>query len=161
MDKSRNRILVVDDEEDVLETLEELLDDFIVDTAASFQGAVQCLKANTYDAAVLDIMGVKGYDLLEATRQLGIPTLMLTAHALTPGSMKKSLKMGADAYVPKEKIVDIPVYIEDLLDAGRQKRNAGNNWFARLTPFFAKLFGKEWQETDKEFWEAFDRKNKP
>ncbi len=78
------KILVVDDEPDILETLSELLDMCEVDTASSFLEAVTLLKKNVYHLAILDIMGVKGYDLLEATCKLNIPSIMLTAHALTP-----------------------------------------------------------------------------
>ncbi len=41
------KILVVDDEPDILESLEELLEDtFMVDAASSFEEAVSCLKNN-------------------------------------------------------------------------------------------------------------------
>ena len=54
------KILVVDDEIDILESLADLLDDmFMVDSASSFEEAVSCLKNNTYDVAILDIMGVR------------------------------------------------------------------------------------------------------
>jgi DNA-binding NtrC family response regulator len=153
------KILIVDDEIDILETLEELLDTFNVETVSSFEDAVTCLKNNTYDIAILDIMGVRGYDLLEATKRLGIPTLMLTAHALSPANLKKSIKLGADAYIPKDKLVDITLYIEDVLAAEQNKIKAGSDWFSKLTPFFNKLFGQEWQDSEKEFWDEFDKKS--
>ncbi len=156
---SKKRILVVDDEVDILETLEELLDSFDVDTAVSFKDAVACLKNNTYDIAVLDIMGVRGYDLLKATRRLNIPTLMLTAHALSPGNLKESIKLGADAYIPKDKLVDITLYVEDVLAAKQKEIEIDSTWFARLSPFFSKLFGNNWQDSDEEFWKAFDKKS--
>ncbi len=151
------KILVVDDEPDILETLEELLDTFKVDTASSFEDAVTCLKNNFYDFAILDIMGVRGYDLLKATNKLGIPTVMLTAHALSPANLKESIELGADAYIPKDKLLDITLYIEDVLAARQNKKKTGADWFARLTPFFSRLFGNKWQETDKDFWDEFDK----
>ena len=87
MDDTQKKILIVDDEPDILETLEELLDIFTVTTAVTFEEAVTCLKNNTYDVAILDIMGVRGYDLLEVTHKLCIPTLMFTAHALSPANL--------------------------------------------------------------------------
>ena len=48
----------MDYELDVLETLEELLYVCKTDSASSFESAILCLKKNTYDAAILDIMGV-------------------------------------------------------------------------------------------------------
>ena len=159
MDDTQKKILIVDDEPDILETLEELLDTFTVTTAVTFEEAVTCLKNNTYDVAILDIMGVRGYDLLEVTRKLDIPTLMFTAHALSPANLKKSIKLGADAYIPKDKLLDITLYIEDVL-AARQKKISNNpSWFSSLTPFFNKLFGKEWQDPEKEFWDEFDKKS--
>lgn len=159
MDDTQKKILIVDDEIDILETLEELLDDFEIDTAPSFEDAVICLKNNTYDVAILDIMGVRGYDLLEITQKLCIPTLMLTAYALSPASMKKSIKLGADAYIPKDKLVDITIYVEDVLAARQNEIDIGPTWFERLVPFFNKLFGKEWQDSEKEFWDEFDKKS--
>lgn len=152
-------ILVVDDEIDILETLEELLEDmFTVDTASSFEEAVACLKNNTYNVAVLDIMGVRGYDLLEATHTLGIPTLMLTAHALSPDNLKKSIEQGADAYIPKDKMVDISLYVEDVLGSQQKKPKGNFGWYSQLKPFFNGLFGEGWRGPEKDFWDRFEEK---
>ena len=154
------RLLVVDDEPDMIESLEELLEDmFIMDSASSFEEAVVCLKTNTYDVAILDIMGVRGYDLLEATHALGIPTLMLTAHALSPDNLKKSIELGADAYIPKNKMVDISLYVEDVLMSHQDKRKNHFKWYTRLMPLFDKFFGEGWKDPEKEVWDEFDRKH--
>ena len=154
------KLLVVDDEPDVIESLEELLEDmFMVDSASSFEAAVSCLKNNSYDVAILDIMGVRGYDLLEATHTLGIPTLMLTAHALSPDNLKKSIKLGADAYIPKNKMVDISLYVEDVLMSRQNKRKNNSKWYTGLMPLFDKFFGEGWKDPEKEFWDEFDKKH--
>jgi DNA-binding response OmpR family regulator len=154
------RILVVDDEPDILETLEEILEDmFMVDSVSSFEGAVSCLKKNTYDVAILDIMGVRGYDLLEATHTMGIPTLMLTAHALSPDNMKKSIELGADAYIPKDKMVDISIYVEDVLMSRQKKEKNNTKWYTRLRPLFDEFFGDGWKDPEKQFWDEFDKKH--
>jgi len=153
------RVLVVDDEPDILETLEELLFTCSIDTASSFEQAIELLKNNTYDVAVLDIMGVKGYKILKATNKLNIPSLMLTAHALTPDNLKQSIEKGADAYVPKDKLVDISMYVADVLTAKKQGKTGQTAWFSSLLPVFDKLFGKGWRKTDKDFWDDFDKKN--
>ena len=139
------KLLIVDDEPDVLETLKELLDMCDIDTAASFEAAEQLLNQNKYDVAVLDIMGVKGYDLLEIANQKGIPALMLTAHALSADNFAQSILAGAKAYIPKEKMSEIAVYLADLLkvQAGSQKPFA---WFRRLRTFFDTQFGRDWLE---------------
>ena len=153
------RILIVDDEPDILETLEELLDMCLIDTAPNFETARKFLEKNTYDAAILDIMGVQGYDLLKIASQKGIPCLMLTAHALSPDNLVKSLKEGAQSYVPKDKITEIATYVAETIEAaerGRADRDV--RWFSRLKPFFDRKFGTGWRKKDPDFWKDFDRK---
>jgi len=153
------KILVVDDEPDVLETLEELLYMCSVDMASTFEQAIQYLKTNTYDLAVLDIMGVNGYELLKATNKIGIPSLMLTAHALTPDNLKQSIEQGADAYIPKDKLSDISLYVADILTAKKKGTKDHFTWFSLLTPIFDKLFGEGWRKKNGDFWNDFDKKN--
>lgn len=152
------KVLVVDDEIDILETLEELLYMCSVDTAASFEDAVALLRSNTYDVAILDIMGVKGYDLLKITHKLNVPSLMLTAHALTPDNLKQSIEQGADAYVPKDKLVDISLYLADVLTARKEGKKSHVTWFSLLKPIFDRLFGEGWRKKDSDFWDDFDKK---
>ena len=72
-------LLIVDDEPDVLETLADLLDMAIIHQARDYGTAVNYLNKNSYDAVVLDIMGVNGFELLKTSVQRGYPTVMLTA----------------------------------------------------------------------------------
>jgi len=58
------RLLIVDDEEDVLDTLTDLLEAAKLDRASSFEEAKKLLEDNEYDLAILDIMGVSGFELL-------------------------------------------------------------------------------------------------
>lgn len=149
------RILIVDDEPDVLESLEELLPMCTLDRAENFEKAAGLIKRNTYDAAILDIMGVQGYDLLELTTGKDIPTLMLTAHALSPDNFVKSIKQGALAYVPKDKITEIETFLADILEADQKGMKKTGKWFERLEPFFEEKFGAYWKERikeDPEFW---------
>ena len=150
------KILIVDDEPDVLETLEELLDKCLIDKAPDFKSAKKFLDKYPYDAAILDIMGVRGYDLLEVTEKKGIPAIMLTAHALSPDNLVKSIQKGAHSYVPKDKMSDIPLFLEEVILAREQGKGKQGNWFSRLKPFFDRKFGTGWREEHKEFWEAFD-----
>jgi DNA-binding response OmpR family regulator len=89
------KILIVDEEPDVLEALSELLDVCEIDSARNFETAEKLLNENSYDTAVLDIKGGKGYDLLELATKRDLPALMLTAHALSPDHLVKSIKRGA------------------------------------------------------------------
>lgn len=150
------RILIVDDEPDILETLQEILDMCLIDSAPNFETAKIFLGKNRYDAAVLDIMGVRGYDLLEMTTKIGIPTLMLTAHALSPDNLVKSIKKGAQSYIPKDKISEIASFLVEMLDqTGGEKRRS--KWFESLKPFFDKKFGPDWRDEHRAFWDEFDK----
>ena len=149
-------ILIVDDEPDMLETLEEMLDMCSIDSAPDFETAQKFLSKNTYDAAILDIMGVRGYDLLKLAKDKGIPALMLTAHALSADNLVKSIKQGAHAYVPKDRISDIASYLSDILKASQEGKPKHTTWFARLKPFFDKKFGTDWKQEHKDFWKEFD-----
>ncbi|MCP4683619.1 MAG: response regulator [Desulfobacterales bacterium] len=151
------KLLIVDDEPDILETLEEMLDMCDVDTAEDFEKAQQLLNEKNYDVAILDIMGVRGYDLLEIAAQKNIPALMLTAHALSPDNLVKSIKTGAHCYVPKEKISEITTYVAAILKSKEKGLKKDGIWFARLEPYFDKKFGSGWKEKDKEFWADFDK----
>ena len=86
------KILIVDDEPDVLDTLEDLLSTCEVTKAGGFDEAKELLEQQTFDMAVLDIMGVSGYDLLDVAVKHDVPAVMLTAHALTPDNIVKSFK---------------------------------------------------------------------
>ena len=148
------KVLIVDDEPDVLETLKDFLDMCIIDFARYFEDAKELLNKNTYDVAIFDIMGVKGYDLLEVANQKGLPAIMFTAHALNPDDFVKSIRGGAKAYIPKEKMSDIAIYVADLLKDHREGKKS-ISWFKKLSTFFDKRFGYEWKENRKEFWDKY------
>ena len=150
------KILVVDDEPDILETLEELLDECEVETATNFESAAALLAARDYDAAILDIMGVKGFDLLEIAIDKKIPALMLTAHGLNPDNLVGSIKLGAKSYIPKEKMSEIDLYLKEIFIAQEKGIEKSGNWFANLRSFFDNRFGTGWQNKDKKFWREFD-----
>jgi CheY-like chemotaxis protein len=151
------RILIVDDEPDILETLKELLDMCIIDSAPNLETAQKFLKNKTYDVAILDIMGVDGYGLLELTNKRGIPAIMLTAHALSADNLVKSIKEGAQSYLPKDQMADISTYLAEIIAAGEKSAGKSRKWLDRLMPFFDKKFGSAWQDQHKEFWEEYDR----
>ena len=148
------KILVVDDEKDILDFLSELLENSDVEQASSYEEAKELLETRTYDAAVLDIMGVRGYELLELARGRDIPVLMLTAHALNQESLKTSFEKGAYYYVPKDEIGKIDIYIADILDALEKNKNVWSRWYDRLSKFCDKRFGENWRDEDPEFWNS-------
>lgn len=148
------RVLIVDDEKDVLAFLTELLDMCKIDAASSFEEAKALLEADYYAAAVLDIMGVRGYDLLEIAKKKGTPVLMLTAHALSKSNLKKSFEKGASYYVPKEDMSKVDVYLADILEAQDKGRNIWVKWYERLSGFCDRRFGPNWRDEDPEFWDS-------
>jgi DNA-binding NtrC family response regulator len=148
-------ILVVDDEPDVLDTLEDLLADCAVVKAGSFEKAREVLEAHPFDIAILDIMGVAGYELLEIATRKKITTVMLTAHALSPENVVKSYRAGAAYYIPKEEMVNIASFVEDIMDARNKGQNTWSRWFDRLGAYCERRFGPDWQRGDRIFWEKF------
>ena len=150
------KILIVDDEPDVLETLGDLLDMCVIDFAPDFKTAERLLKEKSYDAAILDIMGVKGYDLLELAKARALPALMLTAHALSPDHLVKSIKGGAYSYIPKVEMIDIASYLEEVIQAKSKGDRKPTKWFRKLSPLFDKKFGSDWRTQHKEVLREFD-----
>ena len=128
------RILIVDDEPDVLTIIKaeigEACPDCQLETATTYQGALDKMVSWTYDLVILDIMGVRGFDLLSLAIKRNFPVAMLTAHALSPEALKRSIEMGARAYLPKEKLGD----------------------------FFNIRFGPDWQKPESKFWKDFNDK---
>jgi CheY-like chemotaxis protein len=150
------RVLIVDDEPDVLDSLTELLSICMIDRASTFEEAKSLLETYSYDVVVLDIMGVKGFELLQIAKEKDIPALMLTAHALNEETLKKSAEEGASYYVPKDEIGKIDVFVADVIEAGEKKRNPWVKWFERLGPFFHERMnfrGPNWREDHKKFWD--------
>jgi DNA-binding response OmpR family regulator len=152
------RMLAVDDEPDILAVLQDDLENYGVklDLASSYELAIQKLSSYTYDLAILDIMGVRGFELLEFATTKGLPVVMLTAHALSPQALRKSIELGARAYVPKDHIDQIAPFIEDVLTL-----NYGPAWkrlFGKLGTVFGAHFGPEWRKSEQEFWEQFEKR---
>jgi CheY-like chemotaxis protein len=151
-------ILVVDDEPDVLETVKEELDMCLIRTATDYETAMQYLAGFTFDIVILDIMGVNGFELLKDAVSRGFPTVMLTAHALSPESLKKSIKLGAVSFLPKEKIPELRSFLEDVVTGGGKP--VWYKLFDKLGSYFKKRFGPDWQEQDKFFKEFIEELKK-
>ena len=153
-------ILAVDDEPDVLTVLEEEIreacPDCFFDKVTTYNEAAERLASWTYDLVILDIMGVRGFDLLKNAVVRHFPVVMLTAHALSPEALKQSIELGARAYLPKEKMGEIVPFLEDVLRYenlpgwGRLLQNLGG--------FFNSRWGENWKRTDGKFWKEFDEK---
>jgi len=142
------RILTVDDEADVLSTLEEEIlgaaPKCKFEKATTYEEAANKLESQTYDVVILDIMGVRGFDLLDLAVKKNLRVAMLTAHALTPEALERSFKMKARAFLPKEMLGDVVPFLEDVL-----KYEYLPGW-KRLMKKLEKFFKARWGEYQQE-----------
>ena len=76
---------------------------------------------------------------------------MLTAHAVTPEALKKSIKLGAVSFLPKERISDLREFLEDVVLGGGKP--LWIKFFDKLGAYFNQRFGPDWKEKDKFFRE--------
>jgi two-component system phosphate regulon response regulator PhoB len=104
----KGRILIVDDEEDILELVRFNLSKEGYDTTCVESGekALKCAQKERFDLMVLDLM-LPGLDGLEVTQMLksnattkNIPIVMLTAKG-EEADVVAGLEMGADDYITK------------------------------------------------------------
>jgi DNA-binding NtrC family response regulator len=142
------RILSVDDEPDILFVLEneikEACPNCQFDKATTYAQAEEMLKANSYDVVILDIMGVKGFDLLELSVGRKFRTTMLTAHALSAEALKKSHDLGAWSYLPKDKLGEIVPFLEDLLNY--DMKPGWKRLLEKLDDYFNGHFEPDWKK---------------
>lgn len=155
-------ILAVDDEPDVLAVLEEEIlascPNCKLEKATTYEEAANKLKSQIFDMVVLDIMGVRGFDLLDLAVGRNLPVAMLTAHALNPEALKQSFMMGARAYLPKEKLGEIIPFLEDIF----LETDNLSGWvrlMRKLEGLLNSRWGENWQQTDAKFWKEFDKKS--
>jgi DNA-binding response OmpR family regulator len=153
------RVLAVDDEPDVLTVLEEEIMEACpnckFDKATSYESAVKMLESNNYDVVILDIMGVRGFDLLDLAVKRNLKVAMLTAHALSPEALKRSFEMMARAYLPKEKLGEVVPFLEDVL-----KYDYKTGWkrlFEKLHGFFTERFETDWENKTGLNWQEWGK----
>ena len=151
------KILAVDDEQDILETIEEILEGAHVDRALDYETASRKIRETRYDLAILDIMGVNGLQLLEEAVERGIPTVMLTAHAINPETLMESIRKGAISYLPKETLAELDELLNSLLATFERGEPPWKLLFDRLGDYFDKRFGPDWKDKDRAFWSEFSR----
>jgi DNA-binding NtrC family response regulator len=153
------KILAVDDEPDVLTVLEEEIMDACpnckFEKATSYETAIKKLKDGAYDVVVLDIMGVRGFDLLETAVKKNLKVAMLTAHALSSEALKRSHDMGARAYLPKEKLGEIVPFLEDVLQYDFE--SGWRRLFEKLHSFFTEKFESDWEKKTGMQWREWGK----
>ena len=99
------RLLVVDDDKDIVNLISDILEDegFEIDRAYTGDSALQKIISKNYDLIILDIMlpGIDGVEICKKVRdKIGTPIILLTAKN---NSMDKVLgfEFGADDYITK------------------------------------------------------------
>ena len=105
MEKNKNHILIVDDDDRIRSLLKDYLDNngYIVSTAENAEQAKNKLKYLKFDIIILDVMmpGQNGYDLTkEIRKKMKVPIILLTAKGEVENRIK-GLELGADDYLGK------------------------------------------------------------
>ena len=156
---SGKRILAIDDEPDILGVLEEEIlgtcSNCKFEKATTYEEALKMLQSQTYDVVILDIMGVRGFELLELAVQRNLPVAMLTAHALNPQALKRSFELMARAYLPKEKLGEVVPFLEDVI-----KYEYLPGWkrlYEKLKGFFDDKFGSDWEKKTGLLWREWHK----
>jgi len=116
MDKFKNHILLIDDDEGIRSLVKKYLNEnsFLVTTADSAENASEKIKIIKFDLIILDIMmsGKSGLDFIkEHKKDLDTPVILLTAKG-EASERVQGLELGADDYLakpfePKELILRI------------------------------------------------------
>lgn len=146
-------VLIVDDEPDILDSITEQLDMCRIYRAMDYEIALQLMAGFKFDIVILDVMGVRGFELLKKSVSKGFPTVMLTAHALTPEALKESIQLGAVSFLPKEMMADLDTYLADVVTGS--KKMVWKNLLDKLGDYFERQFGADWKEKD-DFFRKFE-----
>ncbi len=129
MADAKKRVLVVDDDQELLNLIRILLSRLSVEvtTAETASAAAQLLKtAPLPDLLVLDLMlpDVSGVDLLKQMRMKSIfdtlPVLVLSS-LIDPSQIREALDAGADRYLTKPYIANNLISVAgEMLRTGRR-----------------------------------------
>jgi DNA-binding NtrC family response regulator len=154
------KFLAVDDEKDVLDVLEEQImgvcEEYTIEKATTYEKAAHLIESNDFDLVILDIMGVRGFDLLDIAVKKKLRVVMLTAHALNPEALKLSHDMGARSYVPKGKLGEIVQFLEDALTY--EFEPGWKTLYRKLRSFYDDVFGADWEKItgiDRSKWDEY------
>jgi DNA-binding NtrC family response regulator len=145
-------VLIVEDEKDVIDVLTELLEACRLDAATSFEQGKRLLNENDYDLVILDIMGVRGFDLLKIANERHVPALMLTAHGLSEENLNRAVKEGALYYAPKDEMANIATFVADVIESIDKKKSPWLRVLDRLGGYYDHKFGgTDWRKKELEY----------
>jgi DNA-binding NarL/FixJ family response regulator len=100
-------------------------------------------------------MGVRGFELLKIATIRQLPAVMLTAHALNPEALKKSIELGARAYFPKDILSSLVPFLEDVMRLSYQ--SMWTRALDHLGTLFNEKFGSDWRKSEETFWKDFEK----
>jgi len=111
MAERKKRVLIADDQPDVLEALRLLLkgEGFEIETAASPAGVLQAVESNDFDALLIDLnytrdttSGREGFELVSRLQELDgtLPVIVMTAWGSIQSAVE-AMRRGARDYVEK------------------------------------------------------------
>lgn len=134
----KHKILVVDDDRPVLESLTKLLKAEHYDVYPARDGieAIDCFNSKRFDLVVLDINlgadnGWKVFETMTATNPF-VPTIVITAEW---GQREKAVTLGVEGLI--EKPIDVPVFLKMIRELlaetteAKLKRICGNDAYCR------------------------------
>lgn len=127
MSKHPHTILIIDDDESMRDTLEALLrKDFNVMKASDGRGAIDTIKKNDIDVALLDIRlpDINGMDVLKEIKENNedIDVIIITAVREIDTAVK-AVKLGAYDYITKDfDYDDVITRIKRLIESQEKKR---------------------------------------
>ncbi|MCQ5362934.1 MAG: response regulator [Candidatus Methanomethylicia archaeon] len=143
------RILIVDDDEDIVESLSTLLSNagYVVDVALNGEEAIKKSKEKVYNVALIDVVlpDMTGIDLLTKLEERKPATrkIIITGYASLDNAVK-ALNLGADAYLIK------PVDPEELISTVKKQIEEQENELAITQEKIVKFIETRVRELEKE-----------
>jgi CheY-like chemotaxis protein/glycine cleavage system H lipoate-binding protein len=154
-EKSKRKILVVDDEITVCKSIRQAIvsEDYDVDTALSGEEAFKKDKENAYDLIITDLMmpGISGLDLLKTLKEArpSVNIIMVTGYP-TIKTAVQSVKLGAFDYLPKP---FTPADLRGLVSRAFKKAESEGKGQAevsalRIPPGYYYMLGHTWLKVE-------------
>lgn len=163
---NNEKLLVVDDEEDICEILQFNLksEGYVVDTAYSAEEALEMIGECEYSLILLDVMmeGMSGFKMAEKVKtqmKLNIPIIFLTAKD-TENDMLTGFSIGGDDYISKPfSVKEVIARVKAVLRrVGATSNTSSNSDLIEIEDFIinipdktVSIAGENIQLTKKEF----------
>ncbi len=143
------RILVVDNEREILNILSEALAASEVVVAGNLDEARFLIAEKIFDLAILDAVGVKGCDLLQDCQAHKLPAAMLTPREVEVRSINEAMKRGVMSFFPRDDLHRLPETVADLLEH-LEKGRFSTRFFRRIRAAFREIWRVVCEEADRD-----------